>query len=56
MEPLLPKLYDPDTLSINGKMLYRGVAHARLGEADIAPKHEQEWTVMVLDSTYVPQP
>lgn len=56
MESLLPDLYDPTILSItNGKMLYRGVAHASLGEAETAPKHEQEWSIMVLDSTYIPQ-
>lgn len=55
LEPLLPELYDPCILSItNGKMLYRGVGHASVGEPETAPKHEQEWSIMVLDSTYFP--
>ena len=55
MQPLLPDLYDPTILSItNGKMLYRGVSHASVGEAETTSKHEQEWSIMVLDSTYVP--
>ena len=55
MQSLLPELVDPDILSItSGKMLYRGVAHAGLGEPEAAPKYEQEWSILVLDSAYAP--
>ena len=55
MRPILPELFDPAILAVgNSKMLLRGVAYANPDDAPGAPKYEQEWSLRVLDSTYVP--